>query len=50
MEPFDDDYAYQAEVSKSIYIMCGVVIVFLLGLVVERNKPAPVVVETKNTV
>ena len=53
MEFIDDGYVYQAELSKAIYIMCGVVLVFLLGIVVERQKPGPllpIVVETKNTV
>ena len=52
MESIDDGYVYQAEVSKAIYIMCGVAIVFIVGLVMERQKPVlPLLpVETKNTV
>jgi hypothetical protein len=41
MEYIEDDYEYQAEVAKSIYIMCGVGIVFLFGLFIERNKQKP---------
>jgi hypothetical protein len=41
MEYIEDDYEYQNEVAKSIYIMCGVGIVFLLGLFIERNKQKP---------
>jgi len=53
MEFIEDDYEYQAEVAKSVYIMCGVVIVFLFGLIVERTKLKspilPMYVETKAT-
>lgn len=53
MDNIDDDIVYQTEVSKSIYIMCGVAIVFLLGLIVERTKQKshilPMFVETKAT-
>lgn len=53
MEFIEDDYEYQVEVSKSIYIMCGVAIVFLFGLFVERYKQKPPIlpmfVETKGT-
>lgn len=52
MESIDDGYTYLAEVSKAIYIMCGVAIVFIVGMVIERQKTTlPLLpVETKNTV
>ncbi len=48
-----DDLEYQAELSKSIYVMCGVCLVFIIGMYVERTKPAPILpvhVETKGTI
>lgn len=38
MELIDDEVEYQIEVAKSIYIMCAVFLVFIVGMVVERTK------------
>lgn len=40
MELIDDEVEYQIEVAKSIYIMCGVFLVFIVGMAVERTKQA----------
>ena len=50
----NDDIEYQLEVAKAIYIMGGVCIVFVAGLIVERTKPIPPLlpmhIETKGTI
>ncbi len=38
-EVIDDEVEYQIEIAKSIYIMCAVFLVFIVGMVIERRKP-----------